>query len=466
MTLRIPFCVQSYKLDTLPVSAQRCVNLIPESAPPDAKTQVYLFSRPGLSLFKALAGNVIRGVIEFIDGYIIVVIDQDVYKVDANANSTLLGAVDGYDPVTMAHNGSQCVICTGTGLAFVATTSTVTQITDPDFPQVSTVDYIDGYHVFTVKDSEQIVISEILDATSYDALDFASAEANPDKLVRVIVDHREIWLFGTKTTELRVNTGAEFPFERQDGAYLERGCAAALSVAKMDNSVFWLGDDNVVYRLQGYQPVRVSTHAIERAIRKFGNVSDAFAWTYTQDGHSYYVLTFPTGDWTIVYDAATSLWHERKSGMADTTRWNVNGGIKAFNKIIVASSDSGKLFYLDPETYSDDGDAFQRVATSSPVGVSNVDTEMGTFELMMDTGRGLATGQGSNPIVWMSWSDDGGHTFSNEYSRSVGRIGEYRKRVRWNRGGQFRTRVYRLTYSEPTPFGIIEAYGDAEALAA
>lgn len=448
------------------MSGQRCINMIPESAPPDARTQMYLYASPGLREFVDLDGGEVRG-LHLMGDYIFAVVDSLLYRVDHGGTALSLGAIEGAGPVTMADNGTQLAIVVSTGTGYIATTTDLDEITDSDFPSVSSVDYVDGYFIFSQTDTDQFIISEILDGTVYDALDFASSEGLPDNIVRVLVDHREVWLFNETSTEVWVNSGAaSFPFQRQDGTFIERGCAAKFSVAKMDNSVFWLGDDKIVYRANGYQPARISTHAIERAIEKYDVVSDAIGWTYTQHGHSFYVLTFPTADQTFVFDAATNLWHERKSGTDEFARWRVNCGVAAFGKIIVGDSESGKLFYLDPETYSEDGGVLQRVAMSSPIASENKWLQMASLEIEFDGGQGLTTGQGSDPMCWLSWSDDGGRTWSNEYSRALGKRGEYRTRVRWNRLGQFRQRMFRMTYSNATPFALLAANADVTKLAA
>ena len=442
------------------------MNLIPESAPPDARTQMYLYGSPGLLEFVEIPATDVRGVATMGD-YLFAVVGGVLYRVSNDGTLLLLGAISGSGPVTMADNGTQLAIVSSSGAGYIATTTTLNVITDPDFPLVTSVAYVDGYFIYTQTDSDQFIISEILDGTMYDALDFASSEGFPDKLVRVLVDHREVWFFNEKSVEIWVSTGAaSFPFQRQDGTFIERGCAARFSPAKMDNSVFWLGDDKIIYRANGYQPARISTHAIERAMEKYDTISDAIGWTYTQHGHSFYVLTFPTADQTFVFDAATSLWHERKSGTEDFARWRINTGLNAFGKVIVGDSESGKLFYLDPETYSEDGEVLQRVAMSSPIAVENKWVQMAILEIEFDGGVGLTTGQGSDAKCWLSWSDDGGRTFSNEYDRTLGAIGEYRTRVRWKRLGQFRQRMFKLTYSNATAFNLIAADADVMKLAA
>ena len=168
------------------------------------------------------------------------------------------------------------------------------QITDPDFAGAVTVGYIDGYFVFNQPDSQIIWVTSLLDGTSIDPLEFASAEGSPDGLVSLIVDHREVWLFGTNSVEVWYDAGlTDFPLTRIQGAYNEIGCAAAYSVAKLDNGLFWLGSDargrGIVYRANGYTGQRISTHAVEFAIQSYNDISDAIAYTYQQEGHAFAV---------------------------------------------------------------------------------------------------------------------------------------------------------------------------------
>ena len=188
--------------------------------------------------------------------------------------------------------------------------------TDPDFPGAVNVGYIDGYFVFNEPDSQKFWVTQLLDGTSVDPLDFASAEGSPDGIVGLIVDHREVWLLGTNSVEVWYDAGLlDFPLQRIQGAFNEIGCVAPYSIAKLDNGIFWLGQDargqGIVYRANGYTGQRISTHAVEWQIQQYGNLSDAIAYTYQQDGHSFYVLIFPSANTTWVYDVATQAWHER-----------------------------------------------------------------------------------------------------------------------------------------------------------
>jgi len=453
--MRIPLAVNSYQARSKPLSAQRLVNLYPETSPPDAKSRVVLIGTPGLALFATVGTGPVRG-LQRMNNVLYAVSGIEVYKIAADGTATKLGDVTGSGPVSMADNGSQLVIV-GDGKGWVCDGVTVVRITDPDFPPPSSVAWVDGYHVFTRVDTGQFFISSLYAATTYDALDYATAESLPDNAVAVFVDHREVWVFGEHSVEVWFNSGnATFPFERVTGASLERGCGGRYTIAKVDNSVFWLGEDNIVYRADGYTPVRISTHAIEYAIAKAGG--QPRGWTYTQEGHAFYVLSY--ADATFVFDATVGLWHERQSH--NLARWRVDCGQVCYGQNLVGDHETGQVYALDLDTYSENGAVMVRVATSPPIHADGKKFTMAFFEIEIESGAGLASGQGADPQVMLEWSDDGGATWSNEHWTSMGQRGDFSHRPIWRRLGQAVSRIMRVTIAEPIKVAIIAANTDVK----
>jgi hypothetical protein len=313
--------------------------------------------------------------------------------------ATKLGDITGTGPVSMADNGTQIFIaCNPDGYIYNATTDVFAKITDEDFPGAVTVGYLDGYFVFNEPNSQRVWVTSLLDGTSIDPLDFASAEGSPDGLVSLIIDHREAWLFGTNSVEVWYNSGdADFPLTRIQGAYNEVGCIAPYSVAKMDNSVFWLGADargqGIVYRAQGYQSVRVSTHAVEYAIQQYDDLGDAVGYTYQQDGHTFYVLNFTNADTTWVYDAATGSWHERAAlKQGDFKRHRANNQSRFNGKPTLGDYQNGKIYEYSLDVYSDAGatQKWLRSWRALPTGQNNLKrTAHHTLQIDCETGVGL-----------------------------------------------------------------------------
>lgn len=466
--MKSPILGQAYVARSVNAACNRMVNLYPEVIPDGGAEPAFLQRAPGLRLLATIGTGPIRGLYEM-NGYGYVVSGSQLYRVDAAWTSTLLGSVSGSGPVSIADNGTQIFIaCNPDGYIYNTQTLTFTQITDPDFPGAVTVGYLDGYFVFTQPDSQIIWITSLLEGTQIDPLDFASAEGSPDKVSGIIISNREVWVLGTLTTEVWYDAGtADFPLQRIQGAYNEVGCGAPYSIVKLDNSIFWLGQDargdGMVYRSVGYNAQRISTHAIEWHLQTYSVLTDAVAYSYQQDGHSFYVLTFPTENKTWVYDVATQLWHERESWDSGPIRHRSNCYMFFDNENCVGDFEDGKVYALDMTTYSDNG-AIQRWLRSwraLPTGQNDLKrTAHHSLQISCESGVGLVTGQGSNPQVSLRWSDDGGHTWSNYHSRTMGRIGEFFTRVIWRRLGmtlKLRDRVYEISGSDPVKVEITGA---------
>ena len=392
------------------------------------------------------------------------------FQIDSNWNAVAKGTIAGTGPVSMADNGIQLFVAANPqGYIYNANTDVFQQITDPDFPGAGTVGYLDGYFVFNEPNSQKIWVTQLLDGTSVDPLDFASAEGNPDDVVAIFVDHREVWVYGTNSTEVWYNAGLlDFPLTRIQGAYNELGCAAPYSIAKMDNQIYWLGKDargqGMVYRAAGYMGQRISTHAIEWQMQEYSDLSDAVGYTYQQDGHSFYVLNFPTADTTWVFDVATGAWHERASFQnGEFNRHRANCQMFFNSENVIGDYQNGKIYKFDLETFSDDGQPqkWLRSWRALPTGANNLArTVQHSMQLDCETGVGLNLGQGSNPQVMLRWSDDGGHTWSNEHWKSMGRIGRYGYRTIWRRLGatmKIRDRVYEVSGTDPVRIYIMGA---------
>ena len=447
----------------------RLVNLFPEVVPEGGKEPGFLNRAPGLRLLTTVGSGPIRGMWQYGDyGY--VVSGVELYKIDTAYTSTLLGTVSGTGPVSMSDNGTQLFIaCNPKGFIYNALTGVFVEITDVDFPGAQMVGYVDGYFVFTEPNSQRYWITSILEGTSVDPLDFASAEGDPDNLVSLIIDHREIWLFGNNSIEVWYDAGAPtFPFERIQGAVNEIGCSATYSVAKLDNSIFWLGGDKrgkgIIYRADGYTGKRVSTHAVEWQIQQYTTISDAVAYTYQQDGHAFYVLTFPTANATWVYDVSAQVWHERAAFVGGQfLRHRSNCQMQFNGTTIVGDYENSNLYAFDLDVYADNGavQRWLRTWRALPTGQNNLKrTIHHMMQIDCESGTGLVTGQGSDPQFMLRFSDDGGHNWSNERWTSGGKIGQTNKRVIYRRLGMtlaLRDRVYELSGSDPVKIAIMGA---------
>ena len=467
--MKTPILGSAYVARSVNAADNRMVNLFPEIVPEGGKEPAFLQRAPGLTRLATIGVGPIRGEWTFGD-YAYVVSGPTLFQVDSNWNAVAKGTVAGTGQVSMADNGTQLFVAANPqGYIYNVSTDVFQQITDPDFPGAVTVGYLDGYFVFNEPNSQKIWVTQLLDGTSVDPLDFASAEGNPDNVVAIFVDHREVWVYGTNSAEVWYNAGLlDFPLARIQGAYNELGCAAPYSIAKMDNQIYWLGKDargqGMVFRAAGYMGQRISTHAIEWQLQEYPDLSDAVGYTYQQDGHSFYVLNFPTANTTWVFDVATGAWHERASfenGQFNRHRGNCQMFFNSTN--VVGDYENGKIYKFDLEVYSDDGQPqkWLRSWRALPTGANNLArTTHHAMQLDCETGVGLNVGQGSDPQVMLRWSDDGGHTWSNEHWKTMGKIGRYDYRTIWRRLGmtmKIRDRVYEVSGTDPVRIYIMGA---------
>ena len=459
----------AYRARAKAFDAQRCVNLYPEVSGSGTSLSVAaLYGTPGLAPWGEFGTGPTRGQLRFNSSTMIVVSGGQVFSATTAGVATLLtGSIAAATtPVSMASNGTLIMLTTGgaNGYFINPAAGTVTAISDPDFLGGVNVGFLDGYFVWNVPGTGKFQYSQLY-GDQIDGLDFATAEGSPDNIVASIVNYRELWLFGENSTEVWYDqSNIDSVFARIQGAFLEVGCAAANSVAKMDNTVFWLGADDrgqgIVYRATGYTPQRASTHAIEWAIAQFIRVDDAIGYTYQQEGHQYYVLTFPTGNATWVYDAATDLWHERAyrtdDGALNRHRSNCQAAFAGLT--LVGDWETGNVYSMALDTFSDAGAVIPRIRAAPYV--TNADNAYMTFDaLQVDMETGV-TG-----TAVLQWSDDDGKTWSNEMQASLGEIGET-VRVKWRRLGKSRARVFRVTITDSVRVAIVGASVQARQLSA
>lgn len=449
--MRIPFGTQSYQHRSRPVSSQRMVNAYLET-PATAKEVPPVVSSFGIASFTTVGDGPMRGGC-VVNGVPFVVSGSGLYQVASNGSATLLGTIPGGAYVDMVGDSDE-VLCVTGGNGYLYNGSSVSQITDPDFPGAEWAEYLDGYAIIGPGDGTVYVNQTPHDFSAWNALDFASAEGAPDDILGAIVDHRQVFLGGRETIEIWENTGnADFPLERSPGGFIELGLGSTFAFAKNSNTVFFYASDGTIRMLSGYDPQRISTHAVEQAIEGYADKS-CKTLTWMESGHAMVGFVWAEGTW--VYDLSTQLWHERQS--YGLTRWRPIFALRAFGAWVVGDYASNKLGNLDPNTFTEWGDVLRWSATCPSINRENQFIRHQRLELIFETGVGLTTGQGSNPQAMLRFSDDGGRTWSNEHWRSLGAQGAYRTRSAWNRLGMARDRVYEVSVSDPVRRTLVEAH--------
>ena len=440
------------------------VYAIPQMVAGQAK--IHLFGAPGHKLFvdTTVANSEVRGMIHC-GNFVYVVAGSAFYYFGENQIlSSLLGTLStSTGRVQMVSNGLQIMIIDGLhGYVYTFGTGVFGQISDADFMGASSLTYQDGYGIVTVPSSGQFQISDLYDFTVWSALDYATAEGWPDNVLAGISDHRELWLFGETTTEVWQNTGAAtFPFQRASGGFLQEGIAAAKSIAQIDESLIWLTNQLEFVKTSGYAPLPISSDQVQYLLSKMARVDDAIAFAWKFRKNAFYQITFPTENVTLECNITTGLWHRRMSGASG--RYRGNCYLFAWGKHLIGDSLNGKVYQIDPETYTEDGEEIRRIHTLPPVRSRNGVDAMAhnRLTLLMKCGFGLdADVVGSDPQISLSYSDDGEMTWSKERTASVGKIGEYSKRVAWRRLGGAINRSYRVMITDPVEMVVSEAVLD------
>jgi hypothetical protein len=443
--------------------SQRCVNLYLEASESGtSKAKAMLLGTPGLSRWCTLpAAGGVRGLYTASGGRCFAVCGQTLYELLVSGTSVARGTlVSTSGVVSMADNGRQLLLVDGTAAGYLLTflTNAYAAISSAAFYGADRVAFFDGYFVLNRPGTAQVYISGLYDGATYTGLEFATAESSPDLLLSLEVERRELLLLGSRSGEVWFDAGTtDFPLAPIQGTAFPYGCAAVHSLRAM-GQFYWLGQDKdgagMVMRLTGYQPERISTHALEFALQGYARIDDAIGWTYQEEGHSFYALTFPTGNATWVYDAATKLWHERADLDASTglfKRHRAQHHAFAFGTHLVAGEDDGRIYVQDLDIFSNDGDPLVRRRTAPHLHNDRKLLYHSVFELDLQAGVGLDGGAvpGTDPQLALRWSDDGGQTWSTAHTTSAGPQGAYRQRALWRRLGRSRQRAYEVTCSDP-----------------
>lgn len=341
-------------------------------------------------------------------------------------------------------------------------TATVTLTALTALPNPATqIAFMDGYGLALDANRSEVRFSALEDFSSWDGLDVFQRNDAADKWLAMIVAHKEIWLFGSKTTSVYYNSGdAANPFIPNPSASITRGTIAPNSVGLLNGSPIWLADDLTVRYAQGYVPQRISTFAVEYAISQMSAVFDAECKIYTEQGHQIYILDFPAANASWAYDLTTGLWHER--GVADGMDFDVMNvrccaATSTANLVLSRTGSQAYAMTQDSELETSGG-GMERMRRAPHVSKDNNGIVIDSVEVHLETGIGLATGQGSNPQISLRFSRDGGQTWSNTRTVSAGKIGQYKTRAIWRNLGWGRDHVIEVRCSDPIPWRVMDAF--------
>jgi len=373
----------------------------------------------------------------------------------------------------------------GTGTYTVSTSQTVASETlyalnwtvipssDGAFTGGNTVDIVDNYFVYNRPNSQQWGASNLLSPVS-PALSYSAKDGAPDNLVSLIVDHREVYLLGEASSEAWVDVGAvPFPFQRIPGTSTQHGIAAKFSMSRVGNSFAYVSQNSrgqaQVMQMNGYQPQRISTHAVENTLVN-QKISNAISWTYQLEGHEVFVVTFPsigTNGLTWAYDVTTGMWHKwlYTNNLGQYERHRGNCAALFQGMVLCGDYSNGNIYEIDSTNYTDNGQNVRRLRRCPHVVTDLQRQFFDELQIQFQPGVGLSGVTtplnselvGANPQAMLRWSSDGGSTWSREYWVSIGLEGKYKNRAIWRRLGTARDRVYEVVVSDPVKAVIVSA---------
>lgn len=428
------------------------------------RNPVYLTGVMGTKLHATLNNVFVaaRGCIAVRDvGYVVAF--NTLYSVTVNATVTALGSVPGTSQVSIATDGINIMVVNGTGTAYY-----YNRVADNFFTVTlpfiaNTIAFTAGY-VICSSNNQRFFISVINDSVTFNALDFATAESFPDDLLSAWIDHGEIMLFGEKSIEVWFNSAAvEFAFSRNPSGVIERGLYARFAVTQNDNATFILGDDLIMYRIQGYQLTRISDESIEIRLAKLrddgfqSDLANANMYSYTEHGHKFIQLNIPN-QVSLTYNITTSEWFTSKHFDYETSigtcYFNLN------DRHFIGGLD-GKIYEMTRNAYDDAGRPLKRGRITQFFSAEDKITHWKSIKFIMDFGTTeVIVGQGSDPKMVLRWSYDSGRTWRNEKFLSLSQNGKYLGHAIKRNCGASRNRQLEFYVTDPVPFNVLDAFAE------
>ena len=283
--------------------------------PNSEKSKYFLRTTPGLTEFCNTTNAAPTRRMHVFKDLLYVVAGNSIYEVTEAGVSTLLGTLTtSTGHVSIADNGVQVIIVDGTNYGRLITASVVSNILDPDFPPSTSVVFHNGYFIVSEAETGRIWVSRLYNGTSWNGLDFATAEANADNLVGLGTTQQNIWLMGKLSTEIYYASGnPDFPFDRVPGAIIDMGCVSIGSIVEVQGKIYWLTDKGFIVRNEGYSFQKVSQSSLNYQIASYAVINDATSYYYSLEGVIFYVVTFPTEGKTWVINTETGMAHEWES---------------------------------------------------------------------------------------------------------------------------------------------------------
>lgn len=469
----------AYQAASITQNDQELINWFPEvdqSKQPGERGVIALYPTPGLAtLTESLLAAEVRGFHVLPGGAtLLAVVGQNLYSINTAYTATIVGNLNsGVGHVYITDNGVSAYITDGSNRYYYTWgTSTFAALSDGAFNGAGVCDEIDNFIIYNRPGTNQWGCTDVGSIAS-GGTNLGEKIGYSDNIVSLIADHRQVLILGEVYSERWVDSGTfPFPFAVMPGSSIQHGLRAKDSVARLGEGVAYLASDtrgNATVAMWGAampQPQRISTYAVESAIQGYSTTSDAFAYSYSQSGHEFYVLTFPTADVTWCYDISSGFWHKRawrdpSTGVYHRHRSNCAA---VFNgQVIVGDYENGLIYALSQTDYTDNGDPLPCVRRCRHLTSELKRQFFYDLQIQFQPGVGLQTGQGSDPEFILRWSNDGGFTFGNDHLVKIGKAGKYKNRAIKRRMGYARDRVYEVVITDPVYRAVISANLNASA---
>ena len=457
----IPFNIVggTHESRTRSVSVQNTTNMYLQLNEYSDK-QASLQSWYGQKLVSSVSGTTERG-LHVMNEKVYRVVDSSLYSVSSAGLHSKKGDISGGGRVIMDDDGDNLVIVADKVYIYSASSNEFKVSENVNLVGVISVTVINSQFIYTTPTLSFISQPNLPENLS--GLDAIGAESSPDKLVRDYAFNQTIYRFGTRTTEPWYNSGVgQPPIDRLEGQQFSVGCKAIHSIAHTDKALYWLGDDNAIYRVSGNQYDRISDDCLSNTIEQMNSVSDALGYTVTLQGQDFYIITFPSANKTFLINEKLGKqgWSQLTSGTNNDV-YSATDSVQAYGYTYVASG--GKWLTLERDEYTQDTDSFLRKRTTGEFtckdfGLNNDSMVMSRLTLDVEQGIGLLTGQGEVPRIMVEVSIDGGRSFPHVAWMELGRLGEHTLRTEVDfmiRGQSF---IFRLNMSDPVPLTIKGAY--------
>lgn len=454
----------TYESRSRPVSSQLTVNMYQQFTD-KASDNFVLHSFPG-QVFKSEVDEQTDRNVHRMAEVLYRVVDDSLYRVNSIFEHFFIGKVAGGDRCIFADDGENLVIVADKVYVYNSFTNVFSVNANVNLVDVLSVTFINNQFLYTT--AKLTFVSGVGDPFDVTGDNAVGAESSPDNLIRDYVFNQTIYRLGKRTVEYWYNSGVGTPpIDRMEGRMYTVGCAAIHSVNNTDNAIYWLGDDNSIYRTSGGPPEKISDDGLSNTLEKMSKVSDAYGHTFTLQGQDFYMITFPTGGKTYVVNEALG-----KQGWFNLASTNLNTAysgtsvINVYEKNIVINK--GKVLELSLDEYTQDSDVMLRRRITANLDSSAFGLpkgkriKMSRVKFIMEAGVGLMTGQGTNPRIMIEPSFDGGRSFVGQDWVEIGRLGQTTLQPEWDNIDSFYEIMLRITISDPVPLTIFSATIDVK----